>query len=109
MSIEGGEVRCGSYPNALERVANGVDHPRGGRMWITAHPGCEFSIPGQGVHARAGSHGTLHALDSLVPLLVSGAPPHSDFTVTPRIVDAAALAAAILDIPFDRRPGENHG
>lgn len=109
LSLDGGEVCYGAYPNALERVANGVDHPREGRLWVTARPGCEFRMPGQSIHPRGGSHGTLHELDSLVPLLIAGAAAEPPFRAAPRIVDAAAWCATFLGIPFDGRPGNSHG
>lgn len=99
-SIEDGTLRYGSYPNALERVAAGMTHPRAGRLWVTARPGYEFREAGQQVHRGGGSHGTLHALDSLVPLLVAGHPTAPDLHAPPRIVDVAPLCASILGIPF---------
>jgi hypothetical protein len=104
-AIEGGRLRYGVYPNALERVAN-VD-ARPGRIWVTARIGCEFGMPGQGVHHGAGSHGTLHELDSLVPLLVAGAPSDDALARTPRIVDVAPLCARFLDLPFEFQPGDS--
>jgi len=101
-------VSFGRYPNAFERIANGVAHPRAGHLWATARPGYEFRVPGQSVHRKAGSHGTLHELDSLVPLLVAGAgsPPH--IPVQPRIVDVAPLAASVLALSLATRVGQSH-
>lgn len=108
MSVRDGEITYGVYPNALERLANDIDEPRGGRVWVTARPGYEFRIPGQNVHHRGGSHGTLHELDSRVPLLIAGAPDAPPLRFTPRIVDVAPICAAILGIPFERQPGAPH-
>ena len=107
-SIDDGVLVYNDYPNALERIAAGLEHGRGGRMWATARPGYEFDMTGQGVHHRAGSHGTLHALDSLVPLLVAGAPSHLDVPSAARIVDAAPLCLAALGLAVDVAPGETH-
>lgn len=106
LTLDGDQVRYGSYPNALERLQNGVDHPRAGRIWATARPGCEFRMGGQGRHPEGGSHGTLHELDSRVPLLVAGAPARDIAGgFTPRIVDVAPMCAAMLGIAFDVPPG----
>lgn len=105
--VEDGRVRYGDYPNALERIANGIDHPRGGRLWVTARPGHEFNAPGQSVHHAAGSHGTLHALDSVVPLLITGQPADAVPTATSRIVDVVPWCARLLGIPFEFQPGDS--
>lgn len=109
-SIDNGRIAYGAYPNALERIANGVDHPRKGRLWVTARPGYEFQAQGQRVHHDAGSHGTLHELDSLVPLLVVGQPPQLRWSQTPRTIDVAPLCAELLGLPCDMgRPGDSRG
>lgn len=108
MRVADGEIRYGEYPNALERLANDLDDPRAGRVWATARPGYEFRIPGQSVHHRGGSHGTLHALDSIVPLLICGAPDRPPLQTTPRIVDVTPLCAEVLGMPFEPRPGTAH-
>jgi hypothetical protein len=105
---DGRDIRYRDYPNALERVANGVDHPRSSRLWVTARPGYEFRAPGQQVHRSAGSHGTLHVLDSMVPLLVAGAASEIPLAVTPRIVDVAPLCATALGLAVDTRIGQPH-
>ncbi|HXW04387.1 MAG TPA: alkaline phosphatase family protein [Vicinamibacterales bacterium] len=107
--VQNGRIRYGAYPNALERVANSIEDPRSGRMWVTARPGHEFGVTGQSVHPGAGSHGTLHELDSLVPLLVAGHPAGAERRTAPaRIVDAAPIAAAALGIHFDVAAGQSH-
>ena len=44
-----------------------------GDVWLTAEPGCEFEVSGGDAHAGGGSHGALHALDSLSPVIIGGA------------------------------------
>jgi arylsulfatase A-like enzyme len=104
--VEGGRVRFGIYPNALERIANGIANPNLGRLWVTARPGYEFAMAGQSVHKGAGSHGTLHEHDSRVPLLIAGAAKARPFSGTPRIVDVVPLCAGMLGIPFRWAPGD---
>jgi hypothetical protein len=107
-SVDRGRVRYGAYPNALERVACGIDHPRSGRLWVTARPGCEFEAAGQSVHRGAGSHGTLHELDSLVPLLIAGTDLQLPTGARSRIVDVAPLCLQLLDLKSEFLAGATH-
>ncbi|MEW4527412.1 alkaline phosphatase family protein [Maioricimonas sp. JC845] len=96
-----GQVQYGDYPNALERIANGFCRVCGD-MWITARPGSEFCLSETSVHA-GGSHGTLHRLDSISPLIVAGAPDDVEIPPHPRSVDIAPLCLTILGVdPPDR-------
>src|SRR5690606_23284691 len=58
------ELVYGQYPNALERIAATFSAATSGNLWITAKLGYEFTMPGTRL-SRAGSHGSLHRLDSL--------------------------------------------
>jgi hypothetical protein len=109
LSLDGDRLEYGCYPNALERIAHGVDDRHPGRFWLTARVGYEFQVPGQQVHHGAGSHGSLHALDSVVPLLVAGDPEDRPLPRLPRIVDAVPLAARIVGVPFRADAGETRG
>src|SRR5215203_5358389 len=61
------------YPNAFERIAGVLDLDQSGEIWVTARPGCEFQVPGGEAHAGGASHGALHKLHSLSPVIVAGA------------------------------------
>jgi hypothetical protein len=91
-----------SYPNAFERLAAGLEHEAAGPLWVTARPGYSLhltSTTGHEIHAGGGSHGALHAADSLVPLLLAGAPAGVTLPAHPRTVDVAALCLAVLGLP----------
>jgi hypothetical protein len=105
MRVHGRGVQYGAYPNALERLANGVAFPRTGRLWVTARPTYEFAVSGQSVHHGGSSHGTLHDLDSRVPLLVAGTARDVRWRATPRIVDIVPLCAELLNLEFEWRVG----
>ena len=100
-----GEIEYGEYPNALERIAAGIGQEGGLRMWVTARPGYEFELSGQAPHRGGGSHGSLHALDSVVPLLVVGAPEGVAVPVAPRLVDVTPLCLQALGLHPDVMPG----
>jgi hypothetical protein len=75
-------------------------------VWLTAEPGCEFEVSGGEAHAGGGSHGALHALDSLCPVIIGGAgapalPKHM------RSVDIAPLCMQLLGLSMKYRVGDS--
>lgn len=99
-----GLITFGEYPNAFERIAAGLDHPTAGPLWVTARTGYALhlsSMSGIEIHGGGGNHGALHIDDSVVPLLMAGAPAGVAIPEHPRTVDVAPLCLAVLDIPGD--------
>lgn len=96
--VENGHIHYGDYPNALERLAGGVGFEDGGHLWVTAVPGCEFAVPGGGVHEGGGSHAALHRLDSTTPVLLAGAPDGLTLPRHFRSIDVAPLCLRMLGI-----------
>jgi hypothetical protein len=108
LDIEDGVVDSAEYPNALERIAGILDAPNSGDLWLTARPGCEFEVPGGSPHVGGASHGALHALDSLSPLIVGGAgAPRLPRAI--RSVDIAPLCMQILGLPMRYQVGGPRG
>jgi len=73
----GGEVRDGEllspdYPDALARVWSALMCPTSGEVLLSAAPGWEFLDWGRQAHVGGGSHGSLHASDSLGALVMCG-------------------------------------
>lgn len=101
-----GVIETPDFPNAFERIAGALDGRASGEVWLTASPGCEFEVPGGEAHAGGASHGALHALDSLCPLILAGAPPGISIPPHVRSVDIAPLCMAVLGIPMRYRPGD---
>lgn len=93
------------YPNAFERLAGVLDHPHSGTIWVTAKPGCEFEVPGGKAHVGGGSHGGLHALESLCPVIVAG-PTRIALPPDFRSIDIAPLCLELLGLPSARRVGD---
>jgi hypothetical protein len=100
-----GEVEYGTYPNAFERIAGGLGQEQGGKLWVTARPGHEFEVTGQKPHRGGGSHGTLHELDSVVPLLIAGDRDGLDVPAPPRLVDVTPLCLQALGLHSILVPG----
>jgi len=86
---EGDRVTSSEYPNALERIAGVLDAEHSGHVWMTARPGAEFQVPGGDAHVGGASHGSLHALDSLSPVIIAGG--RSRLPKMMRSVDIAPL------------------
>jgi type I phosphodiesterase/nucleotide pyrophosphatase len=71
------------YPDALERAWAALDNPSAGDLLVSAAPGFEFADLGGRHHSGGGSHGSLEAGDSEVPMLAVGLEPPG------RIIDVA--------------------
>jgi len=75
--IEGGRLLSETYPDPLARVWSALASPHAGDFVVSLSPGFEAVDWGGVTHAGGGSHGALHAGDSLVPLLFVGCGPQS--------------------------------
>jgi len=76
------------HPDALNRSWSALANPNAGELLISAAEGWEFVDLGGRHHAGGGSHGSLVAGDSIVPLLTVGveAPIERITDVTPAAV-----------------------
>lgn len=96
--VDDGVIRFTDYPNAFERIHGGLAHKNSGDLWVTAKPGYEFAISETTIHSNGGSHGSLHRLDSLSPLLVGGVEGDFELPEVPRAVDVTPLCLKLLGI-----------
>jgi hypothetical protein len=71
-TVEDGLLRTPSYPDALARVWAALMCPTSGEVLLSAAPGYEFLDWGRQAHVGGGSHGSLHASDSLGALVLTG-------------------------------------
>jgi Type I phosphodiesterase / nucleotide pyrophosphatase len=74
-AVSDGVLRAPEYPDALARVWSALACPTAGDLLLSAAPGWEFLDWGGVGHVGGGSHGSLHAVDSLGALLWCGAGP----------------------------------
>jgi hypothetical protein len=70
--IRDGMLISPSYPDALARVWSALTCANSGEVLLSAAPGYEFIDWGRQAHVGGGSHGSLHASDSLGALVLSG-------------------------------------
>jgi hypothetical protein len=67
-----GDVAILDVPDGLERAWAALANPNAGEVLVSAAPGWEFADLGGRHHAGGGSHGSLLAGDSEVPMLTVG-------------------------------------
>jgi hypothetical protein len=75
--IVDGKLRSETYPDPLQRVWSALAAPHSGDFVLSLADGYEAVDWGGTSHAGGGSHGALHAGDSLGPLLFVGCGPES--------------------------------
>ncbi len=97
----GDEAIVADYPDAFSRVWAALHNPNAGEVLVSAAPGVEFADLAGRHHAGGGSHGSLAAGDSVVPVLAVGiaAAPASIVDVAP-----AVLAHFGVEAPAYTRP-----
>ena len=67
-----GDASILGYPDALARAWAALANPNAGEVLVSAAEGYEFADLGGGHHVGGGSHGSLVAGDTEVPLLTVG-------------------------------------
>jgi hypothetical protein len=77
LELRDGSVSSSRYPDALGRVWSALRCRTAGEVIASARPGWEFLDWGRSHHIGGGSHGSLHANDSLGSLLWCGTGPAS--------------------------------
>ena len=93
-SIADGVFQSPDYPDALARAWSALSCPTSGEVLLSAAPGYEFIDWGRQAHVGGGSHGSLHASDSLGALVMSGLELPDPLPAQWAIRDVAAIARA---------------
>ena len=79
-----GFVQYNNYPDALARLHGALHSQEGNFLIVDAKPSYEFIEKHSHDHAGGGAHGSLHKVDSLIPLIVAGTDEKPTFN---RLVD----------------------
>jgi hypothetical protein len=89
-----GDVAGLDEPDAAARATAALSNPNAGELIVSAAPGWEFADLAGRHHAGGGSHGSLLAGDSEVPMLSVGvdALPESIVQVMPAVLDHFGVA-----------------
>lgn len=106
LEVAGRDVESRDYPNPFERAVGALFGRQAGEIWVTAVPGCEFQDRGDTSHVGGGSHGALHALDSLSPVIIAGPRELIGLPRAMRSVDIAPLCLRALGIGMRYRVGD---
>jgi hypothetical protein len=75
LEVRDGRIASATYPDALARAWSALRCRTAGEVLASARPGFEFVDWGGSYHAGGGSHGSLHANDSLGSLIWCGTGP----------------------------------
>ena len=94
---ETGVLDESAYPNGLERAWRALACPNAGEVIVSARDGVELADLGGRHHAGGGSHGSLAAGDSTVPVVASGF-EDSQLGERPSTTELAPLALSYLGI-----------
>jgi hypothetical protein len=78
LQVRDGRIGSATYPDALGRAWAALRTRTAGEVLASARPGYEFLDWGGAHHIGGGSHGSLHANDSLGSLLWCGTGPAAD-------------------------------
>ena len=100
-SIRDGRLHAPAFPDALSRVWSALTCPTSGEVLLSAAPGYEFLDWGGQAHVGGGSHGSLHAADSLGALIFCGLQPPQ--TAQWAIRDVAPLITQHFGLAPSRR------
>jgi len=81
------------YPDALKRLYGALNSHEGNFLVVSAKQGYELSGQSSPTHKGGGGHGSLHRMESLVPLIISGTNEKPDHA---RIVDLKSYILRLL-------------
>jgi hypothetical protein len=86
-----------AYPNGLERAWRSLACPNAGDVIVSPALGWELRDVGGHAHVGGGSHGSLLAGDSLVPMIAAGA-ERPELPAEPQTADVARLVLEHLGV-----------
>ncbi len=107
--VEDGRLLTPDYPDVLARVWSALTCPTSGEVLLSAAPGYEFLDWGRQAHVGGGSHGSLHASDSLGALVVCGVELPREEPAQWAIRDIAPLVLNHFGLAEDRPPASEPG
>jgi predicted AlkP superfamily pyrophosphatase or phosphodiesterase len=97
--VTDGRLLTPRYPDALGRVWSALTCPTSGELLLSAARGHEFTDWGGQAHVGGGSHGSLHASDSLGALIRCGVQTPTPEPAQWSIRDVAGLALEHFGLP----------
>jgi hypothetical protein len=98
-TVQDGRLLTPAYPDALARAWAALTCRSSGEVLLSAAPGFEFIDWGRQAHVGGGSHGSLHASDSLGALVLNGVALPEPEPAQWAIRDIAALVLGHFGLP----------
>ena len=86
-------IQYQAYPDALARLYGALHSQEGRVIIVDANPSYEFIEKVSHDHAGGGAHGSLHKVDSVVPIIVTGT---SEMPLSNRLVDVKKWILQLL-------------
>jgi predicted AlkP superfamily pyrophosphatase or phosphodiesterase len=86
------------YPDALRRLYGALNSHEGDFLVVSAKEGYELTGHSSHTHEGGGGHGTLHKIESAVPLIISGTNKKPEHL---RIVDLKSYILRLLTKPLE--------
>ena len=111
-TVDEGRLLTPTYPDALARAWAALTCPTSGDVLLSAAPGYEFVDWGRQAHVGGGSHGSLHASDSLAALVLCGVdvpepePAQWRIRTSPRSCSITSASRRTPPALLDDREGE---
>lgn len=94
ITIDDKKISYHNYPDALARIHSSLHSHEGNFLIVSAKPGYEFIGEGSPTHVGGASHGGLHWMDSLVPLIITGTNTSPDYI---RMVNLKEWLLSLID------------
>ncbi len=88
-----GHIQYGDYPDALARLRGALYSQFGRVIIVDAKPSYEFIEEHSHDHAGGGAHGSLHKVDSIVPIIITGT---NELPPSNRLVDVKKWILQLL-------------
>ena len=89
----GGRIQYQDYPDALARLHGALHSQKGRVIIVDAKPTYEFIEKHSHDHAGGGAHGSLHKVDSIVPIIITGTHEFPEYN---RLVDVKKWILQLL-------------
>jgi hypothetical protein len=99
LDVRDGRIASTTYPDALARAWAALRCRAAGDVLASARPGYEFQDWGGAHHVGGGSHGSLHANDSLGSLIWCGTGPEADSREQWALRDIAPMICEHFGVP----------
>jgi hypothetical protein len=103
-TVQDGRLETPKYPDALARVWSALTCSTSGEVLLSAAPRYEFIDWGRQAHVGGGSHGSLHASDSLGALVMCGVAPPPVEPAQWAIRDVAPIVLGHFGLGADKPP-----